>query len=303
MKAWRKIGRVGGWALIVLAVFASSYLFLMRPWQRNWGATGAEAGRPMPGDTTVQAPNLIATRAVTIDAPPEKVWPWLAQMGYRRGGLYRYDWIDRALHILDKPSAVRLLPEYQAIAAGQEIPAEFGPSWTVVTAEPNSSLVFDINRSGSRMTWSWLLSPYDEGKTRLILRIRGRMEYAAAGLPGLVLKGPGEFIMARRMLGGIKARAEGRSQSPAGELYELSLWGAAALIALVALASAFLRRAWKPPFLLAWSAFAVVLLLVLRQPSPIFGTLFDIMLLAGLILSFRPPRRPKIFSNPAPNRV
>ncbi len=289
--------------MIILAVFASSYLLLMRPWHRNWGATGAEAGRPMPGDTTVQAPNFIATRAVTIDAPPEKVWPWLAQMGYRRGGLYRYDWIDRALKILDGPSAVRLLPEYQALAAGQEIPAGSGPSWTVVTAEPNSSLVFDINQAGGRITWSWLLSPYDEGKTRLILRIRGRLENVGSGLPGLVLKSPGEFVMARRMLGGIKARAEGRSQTPAGELYELSLWGAAALIGLVALASAFLRRAWKPPFLVAWTAFAIVLLFVLRQPSPVFGTLFDVLLLAGLILSFRPPRRPRAFGNPAPNRV
>ena len=303
MSAWRKIGRVGGWTLIILVVFAAAYLFLIRPWQRTWGATGTEAGRPMPGDTTVQAPRFIATRAVTIDAPPEKVWPWLAQMGYRRAGLYRYDWIDRALKILDRPSAARILPEHQTIIAGQEIPMSSGPGWSVLTAEPNSSLVFDIHQAGGRITWSWLLSPYDEGKTRLILRIRGLLEPGASALPGLVLMGPGEFIMARRMLGGIKARAEGRSQSPAGELYELSLWGAAALIALVALASAFLRRAWKPPFLLAWSAFAVVLLLVLRQPSPIFGTLFDIMLLAGLILSFRPPRRPKIFSNPAPNRV
>ncbi|MGD0783542.1 MAG: hypothetical protein ABSA30_11855, partial [Candidatus Aminicenantales bacterium] len=101
----------------------------------------------------------------------------------------------------------------------------------------------------------------------------------------------------------IKARAEGRAQTPAGELYELSLWAAAALVGLVALASAFLRRAWKPPFFVAWSAVAVVFILILRQPSPIFGTLFDLLLLAGLILSFRPPRRRKAFGNPAPNRV
>ncbi|MGD0781359.1 MAG: hypothetical protein ABSA30_00715, partial [Candidatus Aminicenantales bacterium] len=216
MNAGRKIGRIGGWTLIILAVFAGAYIFIIRPWHRTWGATGTEGGRPMPGDTTVQAPNFVATRAVTIDAPPGKVWPWLAQMGYRRGGLYSYDWIDRALKILDGPSATRILPEYQSIAAGQEIPMGSGPSWPVVTAETDSSLVFDIKRPGVHITWSWLLSPYDEGKTRLILRIRGRLELPASGLPGLVLMDPGEFVMVHRMLGGIKARAEGRAQTPAG---------------------------------------------------------------------------------------
>jgi len=303
MGALRKVGKVGAWTLIVLAVFLAAYLSLIRPWQRTWGASGTEAGRPMPGDTTVAAPNFTATRAVTINAPPEKVWPWLAQMGYRRGGLYSYDWIDRAMKILDGPSAVRILPEYQEIAAGWEIPMGSGPGWPVVIAETNSSLVFDIKQAGVHFTWSWLLSPFEGGKTRLILRIRGRLELPPSALPGLVLMDPGEFVMVHRMLGGIKARAEGRAQTPAGELYELSLWAAAALIGLIALAAAFLRRAWKGPFLVAWAAFSVVLILVFRQPAPVFGTLFDVLLLAALVLSFRFPRRLTNRGNPEPNRV
>jgi hypothetical protein len=303
MKAWLKIGRVGGWTLVLLAAAVAGYLLFLRPWQRTWGATGAEAGRPMPGDTTIQGPNFIATRAVTIDAPPEKVWPWLAQMGYRRGGLYSYDWIDRALKVLDGPSATRILPDYQQISAGEEIPMGSGPNWPILTAEADSSLVLDVHWQDIHVTWSWLLSPYDEGKTRLILRIRGRLELPASALPRLVLLDVGEFVMAHRMLGGIKARAEGRAQSPAGELYELSLWAIAALIGLAALLAAFLRRSWKLSFLLAWTSFAVVLALMLRQPSPIAGTLFDLALLAGLVLSFRFPRRRKAFGNPAADRV
>jgi hypothetical protein len=303
MNAWRKIGRVGGWTLIVLALFVAAYLLFIRPWHRTWGASGAEAGRPMPGDTTVEAPNCVATRAVTIDAPPEKVWPWLAQMGYRRGGFYSYDWIVRALKIQDGPSAVRILPEYQTIEAGMEIPMGSGPNWPVVIAEANSSLVFDIRPAGAHLTWSWLLSPADEGKTRLILRIRGRLERPRSALSVRLLMDPGEYIMVHRMLGGIKARAEGRAQSPAGELYEISLWAAAALLGLIAMASAFLRRAWKRHFLIAWSAFAVVLVLVLRQPSPIYETFFVALLLAVMILSFRPPKRRLGRGNPASNRV
>ena len=77
----------------------------------------------------------------------------------------------------------------------------------------------------------------------------------------------------------------------------------AALIGLTGLLAAFLRRHWMLPFLLAWTAFAVVLTLMLRQPSPIAGTLFDIALLAGLVLSFRFPRPRKAFGNPAADRV
>jgi hypothetical protein len=303
MSVRHKIGRVGGWTLVVLAGFVAAYFLVLRPWHRTWGATGAEAGRPMPGDTTIQAPNFIATRAVTIDAPPEKVWPWLAQMGYRRGGLYSYDWIDRALKILDGPSAARILPDYQQITAGEEIPMGAGPNWPILTAEANSSLVLDVHWEDLHVTWSWLLSPYDESKTRLILRIRGRLEFRATALPRLVLLDPGEFVMAHRMLGGIKARAEGRAQSPVGELYELSLWAAAALIGLTALMAAFLRRRWRLLFLVAWAAFAVVWALMLRQPSPVAGTLFDLGLLAALILSFRFPRQRKVFGNPASDRV
>jgi hypothetical protein len=303
MNVLRKLAKVGGWTVIVLAVFGAAYLLLIRPWHRTWGASSTETGRPMPGDATVSEPDSITTRAVTVDAPPEQVWPWLAQLGYRRGGRYSYDWIDRAMKILDGPSAVTIRPEFQDLKAGSVISMGNGPSWSVIICEPPSTLAFEIRRPGVHATWSWLLSPVEGGKTRLVLRIRGRLERPSSALPLRLLLDPGEFIMVHRMLGGIKARAEGRAQTPAGELFELSLWAAAALIGLIALAAAFLRKSWKRPFIVAGLAAAVVLNLSLRQPSPIAGALFDAGLAALLILSLSPRRRPKLFGNSPANRV
>ena len=53
------------------------------PW-RKWGATEAEATRPMPGDDEVKQPIQVTTRAVTVKARAAEIWPWLVQMGYRR---------------------------------------------------------------------------------------------------------------------------------------------------------------------------------------------------------------------------
>jgi hypothetical protein len=303
MSVGHRIVRIGGWTAALLAVLVAAYILWLRPWHRTWGATGAEAGRPMPGDTTVAGSGFVATRAVTIDAPPDKVWPWLAQMGRGRAGFYSYDRIVRALGIQDGPSAAGLLPGRETIAVGDEIPAGVGPGAKVLTADAGSSLVWEFVRPGAHLTWSWLLSPYDEGQTRLILRIRGRLGTPGLGLMGWILLDPAEFVLVHRLLGGIKARAEGRSQTPAGELYELSLWAAAALIGLAAWIAAFLRARGRWPFLVAVAAAALFLLLVFRQPSPVFGTLFDLLLLAALVLVLRFPRRGRVFVKAPPDRV
>ena len=97
------------------------------PW-RKWGATEAEATRPMPGDDEVKQPMQVTTRAVTVKARAADIWPWLVQMGYRRGGMYSYDWIDRRLGILDQPSANRIISEFQDLKVGDVIPMGKPPS-------------------------------------------------------------------------------------------------------------------------------------------------------------------------------
>src|SRR5687768_2921610 len=88
------------------------------------------------GAVLVSGPTYSGTMALIVNARPEHIWPWLVQMGYQRGGLYSYDWLDRLFGFLDRPSATRILPEFQHLAVGDEIPLGRGPAWPVAVIEP-----------------------------------------------------------------------------------------------------------------------------------------------------------------------
>ena len=148
------------------------------------------------------------TMAVTIDAPPDAVWPWLVQIGYQRGGLYSYDWLDRLFGYLDRSSATRILPEFQRLSVGDEIPLGRGPSWPVAVAEAPSALVLDMrNLNGFDWVWQFGIYAIDGHRTRLVSRSRVRTQSMGFRLATYVIEPPG-FIMTRRMLLGIKRRAE-----------------------------------------------------------------------------------------------
>jgi hypothetical protein len=163
----------------------------------------------MPGDEIVPNASFNATRAMTIDAPPEKVWPWIVQMGYRRAGFYTYDVLDNAGY----ESADRILPEYQDPKVGDWMPMSKKVNETtafrVKSFETNRWLLWDKPDS----TWSWKVLPLEGDRTRLITRLKQRYawEKPAAALSALVLLELGDFAMIRRVLMGIKARAERRA--------------------------------------------------------------------------------------------
>lgn len=100
-------------AVVALAAAAATCVSSFRPWSLRWGTVDDEATRAMPGDELVAAPRHASTRAITVRARPGEIWPWLAQMGKGRGGLYSIDWLDRVFGMLDAPSAERILPEWQ----------------------------------------------------------------------------------------------------------------------------------------------------------------------------------------------
>ena len=155
--------------------------------------------------------------AVIVNAAPEHIWPWLVQIGYRRGGLYSYDWLDRLFGYLDRPSATRILPEFQHLAVGDEIPLGRGPSWPVAAIEPNRALVLDMRNMGS-FDWVWQFGLYtvDEKRTRLVSRSRVRTRSAWARLATYAIE-PAGFLMTRRMLLGVKQRAEALREASAGK--------------------------------------------------------------------------------------
>jgi hypothetical protein len=189
-----------------LPLFLTSPLF--RRWHLHWGATPAEVSAPMPGDDLVPGAQYRTTRAITVAAPACQVWPWLVQVGCLRAGFYSNDLLDNLAH----PSASTIVPELQHLEAGQLIPmspagrAPERTAFRVHSYQVNQWLLWSKPDS----TWAWSLTPAEDGGTRLVTRIRARYDWKQplAGLSALVLMEFGDFAMLRRMLRGIKARAE-----------------------------------------------------------------------------------------------
>jgi hypothetical protein len=185
-----------------LAALAALYPLMRRP-ILTWGATTEEARSRLPGDDLLEEADGVSTRAITINAPVAEVWPWVAQMGPSpRGGAYTYDWIENLLG-LDMHSVDRLLPEFQHPEVGDTI--ALGPNrMRIERVEPERVLAW---RSDDRnWVWTFVLAE-SGGTTRLISRNRFRLPTLAARL-GMLPMEPGSLIMERRMLRGIKERAE-----------------------------------------------------------------------------------------------
>jgi len=198
---------------------------LLRSWYNRWGAGNGEVAQPLPGDELAPNPRLGYTRAITIQAPPERVWPWLVQMGQGRGGLYSYDGLEN-LAGCKIHSVERILPELQNLQIGELIrlgPQGY-PCFAVAVVDPARALVLisadpqtgtpgkhnpQPGKGYSLATWQFTLKPMSENTTRLL--VRQRLEHS----PDLTwvwrLTEPVGFVMERKMLIGIRQRAEKNS--------------------------------------------------------------------------------------------
>lgn len=197
-----------------LMLVACGYVRLARPRMARWGATDGEFAGAMPGDGKVPGPQFAVTRAVTIAAPPEAVWPWIVQIGYHRAGWYAHDLFDND----DIPSAEAILPEFQHLEIGQVIGEE---GFAVRELEPGRHLVLGFHYPKTQWVvkqgvWPKFghcsmclqLRPVHDGeRTRLLYRVR----LSAPPLGRAVMAAffePADFIQSRKMLTGIKRRAE-----------------------------------------------------------------------------------------------
>ena len=199
--------------VIALAPPAALVLWLLaRDWFLEWGARDLEVLAAMAGDDLVDEPTYESTLAVTIDAPRSDVWPWLVQMGYRRGGLYSYDWLDRLFGYLDGPSAEEVLPEFQGLKPGDLIPLGRGPAFPVVKVEPLRALVMGGTAGTFQWSWQFELHRHGRERTRLISRNRAKVPRTIGSAVFMTLLEPAAFIMTRKMLLGIKRRAESLAQ-------------------------------------------------------------------------------------------
>lgn len=182
---------------------------LARDWYLHWGATDDEKSASLPGDGF--APRITSTRAVTIHAPVENVWPWLVQIGQDRAGFYSYDALEQ-LVLADIHNADRIVPEWQQLAAGDTVRLAskrlYGdvPLLRVLALEPNHYLVLEH--------WgAFVLKPVDDHTTRFLARTHGDERTSFRKAAELLLLDPIHFVMERKMMLGIKARAERAARS------------------------------------------------------------------------------------------
>ncbi|HZA83287.1 MAG TPA: SRPBCC family protein [Actinomycetes bacterium] len=186
---------------------------MARPRISQWGATDQEHQAIWPGDHLVDRPSYVWTNAITIQAPAARVWPWLVQLGQGRGGLYSYDWLENHLLGCDVHSTDSILPQFQQpLQVGDRVikMARYAPSNPVALVEPERALVLghikdneaELAAGQARSSWAFILQPVDSDSTRFIIRCRGSSLMAR-------LQGPVQFVMQRKMMLGIKQRAEG----------------------------------------------------------------------------------------------
>lgn len=192
-------------------------VIVLTPWMDRWGASESEIAATLPGDELVPAPTGLVNRAITIHAAPEQIFPWLLQLGADKGGMYSYTELETLINC-PQVNADRIHPEWQNLQVGDVVrmcPKAFGPPpYQVALIIPNQALVVG-HQDGGRWTdvWQLVLVPQTDGNTRLVQRTRTLM---AGGIWDVIH--PGIFIMERRMMLGIKERAEmasngGRSES------------------------------------------------------------------------------------------
>jgi hypothetical protein len=181
---------------------------LYRKWHLRWGATPAEINESLPGDAFLPMAQYRSTRAITIGAPPAAVWPWLVQVGCGRAGFYSNDLLDN----LARPSATTILAAFQDLEVGKWVPMSPAATPTERTALKVHS--FAVNEwllwTKPDSTWVWQLTPTADGGTRLVTRIHAAYNWRQplVALFGMLLMEFGDFAMLRRMLRGIKRRAE-----------------------------------------------------------------------------------------------
>jgi hypothetical protein len=186
-------------AVALAAAVAALYVFVIGPWQRQWGAGPVIARAPMPGDDLLRADAPSTTRAIEIDAPPDRVFPWLRQIGLGRGGWYSYDWIDNdgapSLAHLDAGLWLQVGDRIEMMPGMGPVVVDLEPGHHIVSAEPTGS-------------WCLLVEPLGEGRSRLISRWKQDWPRTFASSIWVAVVDPGAFIMERKMLLRIRELAE-----------------------------------------------------------------------------------------------
>lgn len=269
---------IGLGAVIVVLVISFSALLAAIP---TWGATAEEAAGTYPGDETAPNPLLTWTHGATIEAAPEQVWPWIAQLGDVRGGYYSYTFIENLVAGANLyHNAATILPEFQNPQPGDGM---ITGALRVAEVKTGQYLLAESEIPDMVWTWIWSIEPAAENQTRLVVhtRIQPPEMGGVSSIVGFVINAGG-FIMEQNMIQGLKLRAEGGSEFAGIEWVEIGLW-LLALAAGIVCAVHFVRRGgWLA---LGIGLVSVVWLMVLTFVQPALGlrALGDAVLLAAAV--------------------
>jgi hypothetical protein len=213
------------------ALAAVALLYRLRRLGRESGLAPGEATDALPGDEVVKDPMWQSTRAITIDAPPERVWPWVAQMGFPsyRAGWYTPHWLDRLTFGIEQRSADHVVSELQQLAVGDLVPDsdDFSTFFTAEEVDPPHALVLRSSRHVIKpirtidFSWAIVIRGVAPGQSRLLIRARANYtpRWAAPFVEWVI--GPADFVNAGAMLRGIKKRVEAGNGRPAEALEEV----------------------------------------------------------------------------------
>ena len=240
---------------LLLGILGALYFVGIRPAQLRWGATPEEYTRAMPDDTMVADPVFNATRAISIKATPSQIWPWLIQMGFGRAGFYGYDLIENLGSGRGIRSAQTIVPALQNPKPGDQLPLSIAATLVYGPIQPNRYMIWrsaDVPCDG---TFVWELLPVDATHTRLISRIRWNYVNSPAGFLLGVFTEFTDHVAVRRILEGVRDRAEGRPpQSLVTQGFDLAACVVAGFNLLLALYFVGFWRKWIRGWFLALCA-------------------------------------------------
>lgn len=273
-----------GIGLLVIALVAFVGILFVQQLIPTWGATASEVARNFPGDELLTNPSVNWTHAITINAPPEKVWGWVAQIGERRGAFYSYTFIENQMGNGDVyHNADRIVPEWQNPKPGDSL---IGGALAMNVAQVETGK-WMLASSTSEMgwTWVWYLEPVGANQTRLLVR----MKLQPSGMTSNPIVdtgiGLGAFIMELNMLQGIQMRAEGNIPPAYSELLEIGVWLLAFAAGVVAAVFFVTFKEWRIPLLVGILTIPVLFLFLFWQP-PIWTRLIAALALWAGVLWF-----------------
>ena len=276
--------------LTLIGFLIAIYAFAVQPWYSKWGATVPEQQMSLPGDEIVIKPNWKYTQAISIHASPAEIWQWLVQMGQGRGGFYSFELLENLIGC-DIHNADRIMPEFQHLTIGDSIKLHpEAPGIPVVLVDSAKAIVLGGSDESqlNASSWSFLLQGLDVSNSRLIARFRSSYSPTLGNvLLQRIFVQPTSLFMQKRMLIGIKQRAEGTFRSSTSENIQVILWMLLFVLFVVIMIGILVRRRWIRLLVIGLITGLMLLLFIAWQPPSWIGIMMVILLLFGLVWAVR----------------